>query len=780
MNDEHGSNRGNVAGENASSGQQATGRSRRFERFGLIAVIGCAAGSRLWGLNQNGYGNSYYAAAVRSMLQNRANFFFGSFDPAGFVTIDKPPVAVWIQAVSAALFGYSGLSLLIPQALMGVASVGVLYRMVRRVAGIKAGLLAGLNLALTPISVAVDRDNLPDTALVLVLLLAAWSLSLAVETGRLRPLLVTAALVGVGFNVKMLAAFIVLPTFYLVYLVGAPGRLWSRLGRLTIATGVLVIVSLSWAVVVELTPKDRRPYIGGSSNNSAIELALGYNGLGRIFGGSGNFTPGSPPPRRGDDRRPAPERGDEPGRAEAQNEDEVPNPGDLDPNGGFPPFPPSDPGVGFSPFPPDGRGGGSLPEGFGPGSPPGPAGPGVGGPPGGFGGPPGVRRFANPHLAGQFAWLFPLALIGSGVAATRARWRPADQTLLTLLLWGGWLVTHWVIFSWARGIFHEYYTTVMAPALAALCGIGVTALWRQCFQGGGWRTLLLPAALLLTAVWQAFVVNSYPDERCWVLPIMLLGIAEGTVGILSARLLARLPKAIRWGKCSAGVGLATLLIAPASWSLSCLLVPSFGGMPAAGPLVRSSRPGPGPLNPFPRQLHDHTRLVKFLRANRRSERVLIAAQGSMSVAPIIIQTGEPAVALGGFMGADPAITKDEFARMVEEGELRFVLVGGGPGGGMPPFRGPPGPWFGPPGGRQPPGPPPGGPGGPANIEIIQWVREHGKAVDPDLWQAEELAEDAPLRANGVGWRPPAPIRMERLYDCRPELGLIEPEARASH
>ena len=203
------------------------------------------------------------------MLASWGNFFFGSFDPAGIVTVDKPPVAIWIQAASAKLFGFNGISVLAPQALMGVASVILTYYLVRRVFGAGAGLLAGLALAITPISVAVDRDNLPDSALVLVLLLATWALSRAAETGQLKWLLTAMALVGLGFNVKMLAAFVVLPTFYLAYFLAAPGSRWTRIGNLACATVVLVATSLSWATIVELTPTDKRPYIGGSKNNSA-------------------------------------------------------------------------------------------------------------------------------------------------------------------------------------------------------------------------------------------------------------------------------------------------------------------------------------------------------------------------------------------------------------------------------------------------------------------------------------------------------------------------------
>jgi 4-amino-4-deoxy-L-arabinose transferase-like glycosyltransferase len=781
-----------------------------LEGVGLAAVLLCAAGLRLWNIDQNGYGNSYYAAAVRSMLANGTNFVFGSFDPAGFLTIDKPPGAVWIQAASVALFGYSGRSLLIPQALMGVASVVLTYLLVRRVAGTGAGLLAGLIVAVTPVSVAVDRDNLPDTALVLVLLLAAWAMSRAVETGGLRSLLAAVALVGIAFNVKMLAAFVVLPTFYLLYLVGAPGRWRTRLGHLTIATGMLAAVSLAWVAVVELTPKDRRPYIGGSKNNSALELAVGYNGLGRVFGGLGNFGPRGGPPRGGPppwgagpardgEGRNGPGRGADrqPDDPEARRQPE----GDGPPPG-FPPGPPPGASDAFPPFPPDGPPDGPGPDlppddprspGFvgpppspGPGGPPGfpgpggpPPGRGPGGPPGpgGFGGTPGPLRFAGGRLAGQIAWLFPLALVGV-LAAGRFRWgAPRDPAAVAVFLWAGWLLTHLVVFSGAQGIFHEYYATVMAPAVAALAGIAVAGLWRPWFDRGGWRGWLLPAALLLTGAWQVFLLkNNYPDAQRWLLPAVATGVGVTSLAMIGLRWFSGYRGVKLSAKLAAGVSLAVLLVGPLSWSLATLVRPGNAVMPAAPePTLFSDRPDRGPpmMMPIDAAPDRESRLVDFLRANRREERFLVVAPSVGAVAPIIIATGEPAVALGGFLGADPVVTKDDFARMVEDGQVRFVFAGGRGGPPGPPGMGPPGGGIPPPGGGPPPGPG-GPPGGSENAEVFAWVREHGKEVDPRLWRSEESADGPRPEGPGRRGRRGPGRGMERLYDCRPELGLLDP------
>jgi 4-amino-4-deoxy-L-arabinose transferase-like glycosyltransferase len=256
----------------------------------LLAITLLAAFLSFYRLEQEGWGNLYYAATVKSMLSSWHNFFFASFDPGGFVSVDKPPLGFWVQALSATLFGFSGWSLILPQALAGVLAVPLLYHLVQRVFGVPAGLLAALVLAITPISVAAHRNNTMDSQLVLTSLLAAWAISLAVEKGKLRWLLACVVLVGIGFNIKMLQAFLVLPAFYLVYLV-APLAWWKRLLHLGLATLVLAAVSLAWPVAVDLTPPDQRPYVGSSQDNSVLELVIGHNGLRRLLPGG----PARPP-----------------------------------------------------------------------------------------------------------------------------------------------------------------------------------------------------------------------------------------------------------------------------------------------------------------------------------------------------------------------------------------------------------------------------------------------------------------------------------------------------
>jgi 4-amino-4-deoxy-L-arabinose transferase-like glycosyltransferase len=271
--------------------QSATTQTTAIWQRIMLALILCLSGFLgFFHLGQNDFAdittsvNSYYAAAVKSMTMNWHNFFFAAFDPHGFLAIDKPPLGFWFQVVSVRIFGFSEWSLLLPEVLAGIGAVAVLYILVRRTFGPNAGLIAALALALTPISVITSRNNTIDSLLILIVLCATWTLCLAMETGRLRWLLLTALLIGLGFNVKMLEAYLVLPAFVLTYLLGAPQRLRVRCLHLLLAGVILVGISLSWITTVDLIPATARPIVSSTQHDSELELALGYNGLNRAFG----------------------------------------------------------------------------------------------------------------------------------------------------------------------------------------------------------------------------------------------------------------------------------------------------------------------------------------------------------------------------------------------------------------------------------------------------------------------------------------------------------------
>jgi 4-amino-4-deoxy-L-arabinose transferase-like glycosyltransferase len=645
-----------AGGAGVNESKHALPRARWCHRVALGAIMLGAIALHFARLDQEGFANLYYAATVKSMLMNWHNFFFASFDPGGFVTVDKPPLGFWVQAASAFIFGFSGVSLLLPQALAGVLSVALLYHLVARVFGATAGLIAALVLAVTPISIAANRNNTMDSQLVFTSLLAVWAVSIAIEKGKLRWLLVCAILVGVGFNIKMLQAYMVLPAFWLTYFIAARTRWYWRIAHLTLATVVLLVVSFAWVVIVDLTPPDERPYIGSSHNNTVTELIVGHNGLarlGQIASWIGAPAPGVPRPLA----RPGELRSNSPGPLPVQP---AQPPGYLPPNspGQLPrtsraPAQPAPPAGAPPPNQP------GLPANPPPNSPNAP-------PMQSETGAPGILRLFNQQLAGQISWFLPLALFCALAAALATRLHyPFTREHQQLLLWFAWLSPQIVFFSFA-GLFHRYYLEMMAPAIAALVGAGLGTLWRD-YACGHWRGWLLPIAILVGAATQAAILLHFAAWVAWLIPVVAIFGVLVALALTTLRLFNRagggLPSAV------IVLGILALLIAPTLWSVT----PLFGadtGLPFAGPelLARSPRPSTPPRD----------RLIDYLVANRGSAQFLVATINANSAAPIILATGEPAMALGGFSGSDPILKPDELAQLVANDTVRYFWLNAQP------------------------------------------------------------------------------------------------------
>jgi 4-amino-4-deoxy-L-arabinose transferase-like glycosyltransferase len=253
----------------------------------LGALLLLAAVLYLWALDRNGFANEYYSAAVRSMSTSWHAFLYGSFDASGVMTVDKPPLALWVQALSARVFGFSSWSMLVPQALMGVATVAFAYDLTRRQFGRVAGFTAGLALVLTPITVAIARHNNPDALLVLCCTAALWCVVRAFEDGRTRWLVLAGVAVGLGFEAKMAAALLIVPAIAAAWLWIAPRGRVAAVRQLLAGGAAMTAVGLAWPMLMWLTPATDRPWISGTSDNSIWSLILGYNGLGRLFGQSG-------------------------------------------------------------------------------------------------------------------------------------------------------------------------------------------------------------------------------------------------------------------------------------------------------------------------------------------------------------------------------------------------------------------------------------------------------------------------------------------------------------
>ncbi|MBY0289196.1 MAG: glycosyltransferase family 39 protein [Mycobacteriaceae bacterium] len=267
----------------------------RWVRPALFTLLAATAVLYLWGLGFSGWANDYYAAAAQAGTQDWKAWLFGSLDAGNAITVDKPPASLWLMALSGRIFGFSAFSMLLPQALMGVGAVAVLYAAVRRCSGPAAGLMAGTVLALTPVAALMFRFNNPDALLVLLLVVAGYCMVRAIEAASNRWMMLTGCVIGFAFLTKLLQAFLVVPGLALAFLVAAPVGMWKRIGKLLIA-GIAMVVSAGWyLVLVDLWPAGSRPYIGGSSDNSLLQLTLGYNGLDRVLGGGADGPPGGAP-----------------------------------------------------------------------------------------------------------------------------------------------------------------------------------------------------------------------------------------------------------------------------------------------------------------------------------------------------------------------------------------------------------------------------------------------------------------------------------------------------
>jgi len=626
-------------------------RARFWHLTGLTGVVLLALTLNAWGLSRAGYGNTYYAAAVRSMTMSWKNFFFGAFDPGGFITVDKPPAFLWVGALSARIFGYSNWSILLPSAVAGAAAVGLLWLIVRRYFGATAATIAGLVLALSPISVAVNRLNLPEPFLILALIGAAGAVLRSLESRRWWAWTALAGfLVGVAFNTKMLDAWIPGPALALALVVGVRATSLASarqlLARLAVLGAATLVVSASWMVVVDAWPASSRPYIGGSTDNTVLDLALGYNGFNRVEGQVSGGGPG-PGSNTGQAQRPA--DGTDGGQAQRPGGQPWQQEGLGAPGGVQPPTGQAAPGGGGSPG--GLRGAGGIIAGI-----------------------PGLLRMFDDANGGQIGWLLSFALGGGLVALWSWRRDPVRRAFVVLFL--GWIALYGGIYSYAEGIYHAYYTSTMAPGVAALVGVGAVTVANAVRRDRRW--LMVAIGLVGLTVWtQLHIAGRTPDFYGWVRP---LTVATALAGVAAMVLLAvrRLPVA-------SGVMLsvAGLLLLPAAWSWSASTNPSLNAtLPQAGPQQGASGQTFGSA-----AFDDGTpQLAAWLKSHSDADATWqLVVSSSQNASTLIAEYKVSVMAMGGFSGTDNSITVAGFADLVSSGALRYVLVGQGGGGGVGAF-----------------------------------------------------------------------------------------------
>ncbi|WP_341473908.1 glycosyltransferase family 39 protein [Desulfofundulus thermobenzoicus] len=684
-------------------------RPKQGQRFDMI-LIGIALLSaflNIFNIWEDRYANAYYTAAVTSMLQSFHNFFYASFDPAGYVTVDKPPVALWVQAASARIFGVHGWSVILPQALAGVGSVFLVYHLVKPTFGKTAARLAGLITACTPIAVAVSRTNNIDSLLVFTLLVATWMLFRAVRNRKPSWVLGAFAVIGVGFNVKMLQAYMVVPAFYVFYLLAFKSEWKKKMAILAAATVIMAGVSVSWAVVVDMTPPENRPYIGGSKTNSVLELAFGYNGISRLTGGMG---PGAAP----NQRQTPPGPGAVPVQRQIpQNGNSVPRQQLVQQDGNSMPGPQQAPQGGNNmPGPQQVPQGGSLmPEGFGPdangrqGPMPGFGGGGPQGRRGGgaFGtGQPGPLRLFQSELSGQISWLLPFVAFACAglLAGIRPRKQLSDKQKETLF-WLAWLLPAMGFFSVAR-FFHHYYLIMLAPPVAALAGAGWVELWNQYRDKEGWKKWLLPSGLLAATAFELYMLQPYQEQIGMGWPV---GIGAAGIGLSLVLFLAA--KKQKLSSIAAMAGMLVLLVAPLYWAATPLLYGGNSMLPQAGPNQPGFGPGQGMGGGINSRIN--TKLLEYVTRNNTGETYLFATTDANTAAPYIIETGKAVMAMGGFSGSDPILTVEKLKQMVADKEVKYFLI--------PSYSG-----F-------------GARGGGGNNEVMDWIRANSTEVPKEEWQS---------------------------------------------
>ncbi|MFI6171447.1 glycosyltransferase family 39 protein [Nocardia sp. NPDC051052] len=645
--------------------------------YPALAVLLIGTGiAYLCNLSSSGWANSFYSAAVQAGSVSWKAFFFGSSDAANSITVDKPPAALWLMELSVRAFGLNSWSILVPEVLLGVASVALLWATVRRPFGPAAGLLAGLVLALTPVAVLMFRFNNPDALLVFLMIAATWAMTRAVEDGRWRWLVLTGALIGFGFLTKQLQVLLVVPPLALTYLIAGPPKLGKRVLQLLAAGAAMVAAAGWWLLAVELWPASSRPWIGGSQNNSILELTLGYNGLGRLTG-------------------------DESGSV--------------------------------------GPGGAGLPAGG-----------------NGMWGSTGITRMFEPAQGGQIAWLIPAALVAL-VAGILLRGKAArtDRQRAALILWGGWLLVTGLTFSFMAGIFHQYYTIALAPAVAALVGIGAVQLWRE--RQRLWVRLMLALAVGLTTATAWMLLSRSAHWVPWLRWTVLV------VGVL-ATIAALVPAPRKLAIVSALAIAVTGLAGPTAYAVDTIATSHAGAIPSAGPNVGrfgmfgqrppwaegmpggpggpqadgrngghapnggrpgngqpGLSPGMGPQGAMPGAEamggmggllgagKPSDKVVSLLEQNGTDYTWVAAATGSNSAAGFQLATELPVMPVGGFNGSDPSPTLDQFKEYVAQGKIHYYVGSGREGGGRDHNSGTPS----------------------TSSQISQWVQENYTATEVD-------------------------------------------------
>ncbi|WP_273950674.1 ArnT family glycosyltransferase [Leuconostoc mesenteroides] len=589
----------------------------------LVGILILSAFLYGWGIWDAGSANSYYTAAITSMTKSWSNFWYGAFDPAGFITVDKPPVALWLMAISAKIFGVHGWSVVLPSVLSGIGSVYLMYKLLAPKFGLLAGRIGSLILTLTPTVVANSRTNNMDAILVFFLLLAVYILQKAVAKKNIWLVIVSFGLIGVGFNIKMLQAFMILPAMLVYYWVAIKLPWKKKIAWLVVGMASLSIFTVAYPLAVDSVDQSSRPYIGSSQTNSLMELAFGYNGTERLLGqstGTGGAFPGMGSTKKSTGTK--------------KNNGA---PSGKKPSGSAPTGKMTRQAQG-------GQGGGNSAFSI---------------------GSAGPFRLFQSDLGSQIGWYLPLAILGLiagwfGFRKRGAKWYHVSEEQSEVLLWAGWFVPVYGFFSVAS-FFHPYYTIMLAPAIAALTAIGVAAVVKMSAQSNKESMIariVVSVAVLTTLLLQAYYVWSYYQIISIILIIVAIGLSIWWL----------LPRQIN-NKIKIVLSAISILLMAGWWSLTPTLSHNSAAIPAASPSLLSqtgSSDMGGEVN---------NQLLSYTKKHQGNAKYLFATTDSNSASGNIIKSGKAVMAIGGYNGTDPTMSLSEFKKLVKSGQLKYFVMG---------------------------------------------------------------------------------------------------------
>ncbi|WP_419154385.1 glycosyltransferase family 39 protein [Weissella bombi] len=663
----------------------------------FVAILVLSAFLYGWGIWDAGSANSYYTAAITSMTKSWSNFWYGAFDPAGFITVDKPPVALWFMAISAKIFGVHGWSVVLPSVLAGISSVYLMYKLIVPKFGVWPGRVAALIMTLTPTVVANSRTNNMDAILVFCLLLAVYVLQKAVNKKNIWLVLLSFALVGVGFNIKMLQAFMILPAMLVYYWIAIKIPWKKKVAWLFAAVASLAIFTLAYPVAVDSVTKTSRPYIGSSQKNSLLELAFGYNGTERLLGqstGTGGAFPGMGNTKKGAGKGMV---GGQPNGKMANGKKTTGQPQNGQAAGGAAQQPGGTAngmngqqlsgaakgtngqkqsrkamtGQGTPGQKPSKKSGTKMTKSQIPGGqkmtgkPNGKMGQGGGNSAFAIG-TAGPFRLFQSDLGSQIGWYLPLAILGLiaglfGFRRKESKWYNISDEQQDVILWAGWFVPVYGFFSVA-GFFHPYYTIMLAPAIAALTAIGIGAVMKLAKEDGrkpAIARILISLGIVTTVALQAYYAWSYYP----IVSVILIIVAILTaIWWLLPQRKNKLVKVL--------LSVISVMTLAGWWSLTPTLAHDSSAIPAASPSLLSQMGGGNSMGG-----EINTQLLNYTKTHQGNAKYLFATTDSNSASGYIIKSGKAVMAIGGYNGTDPTMTLSEFKQLVKSGQLKYFVMG---------------------------------------------------------------------------------------------------------